>query len=385
MAKATAPCLHRVFLAPKPWRRQRLLAFTVCFWHQNHGEGNGSLPSPCVFGTKTMAKPSPCVFGTKTMAKATAPCLHRVFLAPKPWRRQRLLAFTVCFWHQNHGEGNGSLPSPCVSGTKTMAKATTACLHRVFLAPKPWRRQRLLAFTVCFWHQSHGEGNDPLPSPCVLGTKTMAKATTPCLHRVFLAPKPWRRQRLLAFTVCFWHQNHGEGNDRLPSPCVFGTKTMAKATAPCLHRVFLAPKPWRRQRQLFSQCFFGTKTMAKATAPCLHRVFLAPKPWRRQRLLAFTVWFWHQNHGEGNGSLPSPCVFGTKTTVKATTPCLHCVVLAPKPWRRQRLLAFTVCFWHQNHGEGNEPFPSPCVFGTKAMVKATTPCLRRVFLAPRPW
>ena len=49
-----------------------------------------------------------------------------------------------------------------------------------------------------------------------------------CLHRVFLARKP----------------NHGEGNGRLPSPCVFGTKAMVKATAACLQRVFLAPKPW---------------------------------------------------------------------------------------------------------------------------------------------
>ena len=60
---------------------------------------------------------------------------------------------------------------------------------------------------MCFWHQNHGEGNGRarLPSPCVLGTKT--------------------------FTVCFWHQKHGEGNGRLPSLCVFGTNTMVKATA----------------------------------------------------------------------------------------------------------------------------------------------------------
>ena len=49
---------------------------------------------------------------------------------------------------------------------------------------------------------------------------------------------------------------------------------MVGATAACLHRVF------------------GTQTMVQATAACLHRVV------------------WHQNHGEGNGRLPSPCVFG---------------------------------------------------------------------------
>ena len=87
MVKATAACLHRVFLA------------------QNYGEGNGRLPSACLFGTQTMVK-------------ATAACL--------------------CCWHENHGEGNGRLPSPCVFSTKTIVKATAACLHRVFLAPKPW-------------------------------------------------------------------------------------------------------------------------------------------------------------------------------------------------------------------------------------------------------
>ena len=128
-------------------------------------EGNGRLPSLCVVGTKTMVK---------------------------AWRRQQLLALTVCFWHQNDGEGNGRLPSPCVFGTKTMAKA--------------WRRQRLLAFTVCFWHQNDGEDNGRLPSPGVFGTKAMVKATSACLHHVFLAPKRWPRQRPLSLTVCFGHQ-----------------------------------------------------------------------------------------------------------------------------------------------------------------------------------
>ena len=195
----------------------------MCFWHQNHGEGNGRL-------------------------------LHHVFLAPKPWRRQRPLAFTVRF-------------------------ATAACLHRVFFGTKTMVKATAACFTMCFWHQNLGEGNGRLPSPCVL-------------------------QRPLAFAVCFGHQNHGEGNGR---PCVFGTKTMVKATAVCFHRVF-----------------------------------------------------WYQNHSEGNGRLPSPRV------------------LAP------------------NHGEGNGRLPSLCVFGSKTMVKATAACfqrgvkataacLHRVFLAPKPW
>ena len=79
----------------------------------------------------------------------------------------------------------------------------------------------------------------------------MVKATDACLHRVFLAPRPWWAQRPLAFTV------------------------------------FLAPKPWCRQRRLAFTVLFGTKTMVKATAACLHRVFLAEgwglKGWRGWR------------------------------------------------------------------------------------------------------
>ena len=71
MVKATATCLHRVFRS------------------KNHAEGNGRLPSPCVFGTRTMVK-------------ATAAYLHRVFLVRKP------------------GEGNGRWP------------------HCLFLSPEPW-------------------------------------------------------------------------------------------------------------------------------------------------------------------------------------------------------------------------------------------------------
>ena len=205
----------------------------------------------------------------------------------------------MCFWRESHGEGNGRWP------------------HCLFLAPKPWSRQRLLAFTVCFWH-SHDEGNGRLLSPRVFG------------------PKPWRRQRLLAFTmwfcrqnpVCFWHQYH------LPSPCVFGTKAMVKATAACLHHVLS-----------------GTKTMAihnEHSGHVLHRLF------------------WHQSHGEDNGSWPSPCVFGTRQL-----PLAFSVLLAPKPWRRQRPLAFIVCFWRQHHGEGNGRLPSSCVFGPKTTLKAT--------------
>ena len=48
----------------------------------------------------------------------------------------------------------------------------------------------------------------------------MVKATAACLHRVF------------------WHRNHGEGNSRLPAPCLSGGKTMVDATVACLHRVF---------------------------------------------------------------------------------------------------------------------------------------------------
>ena len=197
------------------------------------------------------------LLATKTMVKATAACLHRVLLAPKLWCLQRPLAFTVCFWHQNHGEGNGRLPSPCVFGTKTMVKATAACLHRVLLVTKTMVKATApcLHRVLSCWHQNHGEGNGHLPSPCVIGTKTMVKATAACLHRVL-----------------FWHQNHGEGNGRLPSPCAFG----------------------------------------------------------------------HQNHGEGNGRLPSPCVFGTKTIVQAEAACLHGVLL---------------CCWAPNHGEGNGRLP----------------------------
>ena len=111
------------------------------------------------------------------MVKATAASLHRVFLALKPFLPSPCVSDT-----NTNGEGNGR----CLHRV-TMVKATAACLHRVFLAPKPLQGQRPFAVTVCFWHQTNGEGNGRLPSPCALGTKTLVKATA------------------ASFTVCFWH------------------------------------------------------------------------------------------------------------------------------------------------------------------------------------
>ena len=78
-------------------------------------------------------------------------------------------------------------------------------------------------------------------------------------------------------TVCFGHQNHGEGNGLLPSPCVFGTKTMVEAMVSCLHHVFVAPQPACLHRVFISPKH--TRSMVKATAFCLPRVFFAPKQW----------------------------------------------------------------------------------------------------------
>ena len=93
---------------------------------------------------------------------------------------------------QNHGEGNGRLPSPSAFGTKTMVKATAACFHRV-----------------------------------LLGTKTMVKATAACLHRVVLGTKTVMKATAACLHRVFGHQNRGEGNGRLPSPCAFGHQNHA--------------------------------------------------------------------------------------------------------------------------------------------------------------
>ena len=69
----------------------------------------------------------------------------------------------------------------------------------------------------------------PLACTVVFGTKTLVKVTAACLHYAFLA------------AGCFWHQNYAEGNGRLlftvcllTAACLhgdFGTKIMVKATA----------------------------------------------------------------------------------------------------------------------------------------------------------
>ena len=98
-----------------------------------------------------------------------------------------------------------------------------------------------------------------MPSLCVFGTNAMVKAAATCLYSVLLATKDVGRQRSLAITVCFWHQTCGEGNDRLPAPCVLRTRTMVKETSSCL------------------QCFFGTKLpQSKLTFFHYLWAFLAP-------------------------------------------------------------------------------------------------------------
>ena len=140
------------------------------------------------------------------------------------------LAFTLCFRHQSHGEGNsGHLPSPCILCQKHSVKASGR-----------WLRHGLLC--------KNGEGKLPLPSPGAINCEGER------LHLAFAA------------------KTHGEGKRALPSP-VFSV--LVSTTHSDCRRVLPSPRFW---------C---DKATVKANRLC---------DWKAP--LAFTMFLCCQTHGD---------------------------------------------------------------------------------------
>ena len=188
--------------------RQRLLAFTV-FLEPNSQCLRAACTRAPSSELRSVAPPARnCVPPNPLEPCATHPAhgprsseLHGTFItaqicAPIPTEPRDAFAVTMCLlMHQNHGEDNHCLPAPRDLISHQSHSESNGC-----------------------WQQNHGKGNGASPwfsapqpngclnSPCDFGSKTTATATAACFHRVFLVPKPRCRQRPLAVTMCFWHQ-----------------------------------------------------------------------------------------------------------------------------------------------------------------------------------